>query len=76
MPSSTESGKTPTTPTSNETVTTLSLVEVLRALGLAHAASLLESATGKAITRQESPTSGLDRSRSRRGAEVRDRNAA
>jgi DNA replication protein DnaC len=41
-------------------VTTLSLGEVLRALGLDHAASLLDAATQKAITRNDSPTSLLD----------------
>ncbi|MGH7339520.1 MAG: ATP-binding protein, partial [Candidatus Rokuibacteriota bacterium] len=41
-------------------VTTLSLGEVLRALGLDHAASLLDAATGKAIARNDSPTSLLD----------------
>jgi DNA replication protein DnaC len=62
MPSST--GKTPpprtTIPTTSDTVATLSLADVLRALGLPHAASLLDVAAGKAIARQESPTSLLD----------------
>jgi DNA replication protein DnaC len=40
--------------------TTLSLEEVLRALSLDHAASLLSSATQKAIARSASPTSLLD----------------
>jgi DNA replication protein DnaC len=43
-----------------EAATTLSLEEVLRALGLHHAASLLDAATGKAISRNDSPTSLLD----------------
>jgi DNA replication protein DnaC len=38
----------------------MSLAEVLRALGLDHAASILDAATGKAITRNDSPTSLLD----------------
>jgi DNA replication protein len=38
----------------------MSLGEVLRALGLDHAASLLDAATGKAIARNDSPTSLLD----------------
>ena len=49
----------PTTAT-NDLVTTMSLEEVLRSLGLAHAASLLDVATGKAIARNDSPTSLLD----------------
>jgi DNA replication protein DnaC len=38
----------------------MSLAEVLRALGLGHAASLLDAATQKAITRNDSPTALLD----------------
>jgi DNA replication protein DnaC len=38
----------------------MSLGEALRALGLEHAASLLDAATGKAIARNDSPTSLLD----------------
>jgi DNA replication protein DnaC len=38
----------------------MSLAEVLRALGLNHASSILDAATGKAITRNDSPTSLLD----------------
>jgi len=41
-------------------VTTLSLAEVLRALGLDHTASLLDVASQKAIARNEPPTSLLD----------------
>lgn len=40
--------------------TTLSLADVLRALGLNHAASLLEVASQKAIARSDPPTSLLD----------------
>lgn len=43
-----------------DTVTTLSLAEVLHALGLDHAASLLDAATAKAIARNDSPTALLD----------------
>jgi DNA replication protein DnaC len=61
MPSS-GAPQNPTSPTSAtpETLATLSLAEVLRALGLDAAASRLDAATGKAIARQESPTSLLD----------------
>lgn len=38
----------------------MSLEQVLRALGLDHAASLLDAATSKAIARNDSPTSLLD----------------
>lgn len=41
-------------------VATLSLAEVLRCLGLDHAASLLDSASQKAIARGEPPTALLD----------------
>jgi len=41
-------------------LSTLSLEEVLRALGLDHAASALDSATGKAIARNDSPVGLLD----------------
>jgi DNA replication protein DnaC len=56
----------PPTPTpipttgASEAVTTLSLAEVLRALGLHHVAALLDTATAKAITRNDSPTALLD----------------
>jgi DNA replication protein DnaC len=40
--------------------TTMSLAEILRALGLDHAASILDAATGKAIARNDSPTALLD----------------
>lgn len=61
MPSSNEKPPSPTPSTAtNDLVTTLSLGEVLRALRLEHAASLLDAATGKAITRNDSPTSLLD----------------
>src|SRR5207244_2178565 len=39
---------------------TLSLAEVMRALGLDHAAANLDSATQKAITRNDSPTALVD----------------
>jgi DNA replication protein DnaC len=39
---------------------TMSLADVLRALGLDHASSILDAATSKAITRNDSPTSLLD----------------
>jgi DNA replication protein DnaC len=38
----------------------MSLAEVLRTLGLHHAASILDAATGKAIARNDSPTSLVD----------------
>jgi DNA replication protein DnaC len=50
----------PTKPAANDLVTTMSLGEVLRALSLEHAASLLDVATSKAIARNDSPTSLLD----------------
>lgn len=53
MPSST------TIPPS-EAHTTMSLADVLRALALDHAASILDAATGKAIARNDSPTALLD----------------
>jgi DNA replication protein DnaC len=53
MPSST------TTPAS-DSAKTLALSDVLRALRLDHAASILDAATSKAITRNDSPTSLLD----------------
>jgi DNA replication protein DnaC len=56
MPSSTP---IPTTPPS-ELATTLSLAEVMRALGLDHAASILEPAMAKAIAHNDSPTTLLD----------------
>jgi DNA replication protein DnaC len=61
MPSSTANGpKNTMDPTLNETVTMMSLGDVLRALGLQRAAELLDAATGKAIARNDSPTSLLD----------------
>lgn len=62
MPSSTANG-TPTTttaPTASDLATTMSLGDVLRALGLHHAAAQLDPATGKAIARHDSPTALLD----------------
>lgn len=45
---------------SSDLATTLSLAEALRALGLHHAASILDVASQKAIARNDSPTSLLD----------------
>ncbi len=59
MPSSTTPPRSPTPIASD--LSALSLEEVLRALGLDHAAELLGPATQKAIARNESPTSLLDR---------------
>ena len=70
MPSSTETPPTRpppkstkptiTTTAASDLAATLSLGDVLHALGLDHAASILDAASGKAITRNESPTSLLD----------------
>jgi DNA replication protein DnaC len=64
MPSSNgqppESPKTTIPTQQTDLAQTLSLAEVLRALGLHHAASLLDPATQKAIARSDSPTSLLD----------------
>lgn len=60
MPSTDQTSKTPPTPSSEDLVTGLSLGEVLRALGLDQAASVLETATQKAISRNSSPTTLLD----------------
>ncbi len=51
--------KAPRAPAGTD-VSTLSLADVLRSLGLDHAASLLDVASQKAIARSESPTSLLD----------------
>lgn len=60
MPSANPSEpKIPPTPPS-DLATTFSLGEVLGALGLDHAASLLDAATQKAIARNASPTTLLD----------------
>jgi len=48
------------TTTTSDADKTLSLAQVLSALGLDHAASILDAATGKAITRNDSPTALLD----------------
>lgn len=53
MPSSTDIPST----TPSDLAATLSLAEVLRALGLDHAASILDAAMAKAIARNDSPTS-------------------
>lgn len=53
--------RTPTMPTVTiDAAATLSLAEVLHALGLHHAAALLDAATGKAIARNDAPTALLD----------------
>ena len=62
MPSSTAAQTAlpiPTIPT-GDLAATQSLESVLRSLGLAHAASLLDAACAKAIARNDSPTSLLD----------------
>lgn len=46
--------------TMSDSAKTMALADVLRALGLDYAASILDAATGKAITRNDSPTSLLD----------------
>ena len=48
------------TPPTSDSAATLSLAEALRALGLDHAASILDAATSKAISRNDSPTALLD----------------
>lgn len=48
------------TPPASDLATTLSLAEVLRGLGLDHAASELDTAAQKAIARNDSPTGLLD----------------
>jgi len=54
------SDKSPPRSPAGTDVATLSLAEVLRALGLDHAASLLDAASQKAIARGEPPTALLD----------------
>lgn len=51
---------TPTSTQGSELAQTLSLAEVLRSLGLEHAAAELDAASQKAIARNDSPTSLLD----------------
>jgi DNA replication protein DnaC len=48
------------TATPGDGAKTMALADVLRALGLDHAASILDAATSKAITRNDSPTALLD----------------
>jgi len=48
------------TPAPSDAAKTLSLADVLRGLGLDHAASILDAATSKAIARNDSPTSLVD----------------
>jgi len=57
MPSSTT---TTTTTPATDSAKTMALADVLHALGLDHAAAILDAATGKAITRNDSPTALLD----------------
>lgn len=59
MPSSREPEPTPNRPTP-ESLATLSLAQVLRALGMETAAAHLDTAATKAIARQDSPLSLLD----------------
>jgi DNA replication protein DnaC len=58
MPSS--SDPTNPTPPTPDSLPTLSLAQVLRALGLETAAAHLDAAAGKAIARQDAPLSLLD----------------
>src|SRR6266516_7597509 len=51
---------TPTLTSVTAETAILSLAEILRALGLHHAASLLDATAGKVIARNDSPTSLLD----------------
>jgi len=61
MPSSSDPPNPPSpTPPTPDSLATLSLAQVLRALGLETAATRLDGAAGKAIARQESPLSLLD----------------
>jgi DNA replication protein DnaC len=50
----------PSSAPTSESAATLSLADALRALGLDHAASILDVATSKAISRNDSPTALLD----------------
>jgi len=52
--------ETPTSPTSHDLAQKLALVDVLRSLGLEHAAASLDTATQKAIARNDSPSSLID----------------
>jgi DNA replication protein DnaC len=54
------SNKTPPRPPAGTDATLVSLAEAMRALGLDHAASLLDTASQKAISRGETPTALLD----------------
>jgi DNA replication protein DnaC len=60
MPSANGNAQKTTTLPTSDLATTLSLAEVLSALGLDHAASELDGASQKAITRNDSPTGLLD----------------
>jgi DNA replication protein DnaC len=60
MPSANTANPADPTPPTSDLATTLSLAEVLRGLGLDHAASELDAASQKAIARNDSPTGLLD----------------
>lgn len=59
-PKRTEMPETPISPKTSDLAASLGIDEVLRALGLEHAASLLDSVLQKAIARNDSPSSVLD----------------
>jgi DNA replication protein DnaC len=50
----------PTSPTTSDLAAALALADVLRALGLEHAAAILDAALQKAIARNDSPSSVID----------------
>jgi DNA replication protein DnaC len=52
--------ETPTNPTSSDLAQKLALTDVLRSLGLEHAAASLDTALQKAIARNDSPSSVID----------------
>jgi DNA replication protein DnaC len=52
--------ETPTSPTSSDLAQKLALTDVLRSLGLEHAAASLDTALQKAIARNDSPSSVID----------------
>jgi DNA replication protein DnaC len=60
MPSANANPQKTTNPLPSDLAATLSLGEVLRALGLEHAAGQLDGASQKAIARNDSPTGLLD----------------
>ena len=59
-PKRTEMPETPISPKTSDLAASLGIDEVLRALGLEHAASLLDFILQKAIARNDSPSSVLD----------------